>query len=248
MNTTTETPSTCLRTIPVEIASSSPPNTLDFIASDATLDRCDEVIDPAGWQLDNYRRNPVFQNSHQYGDILFTLGKALITEVRSIGGSPALFQRVEFACDINPMARIAYGLYQGKFLNAVSVGFIPLKWLDPEVGRAYPRAADPVPEQVGRAYPRAAEASKAGAPAPRLIRRKYLQQELLEVSAVGIPANPNALQLGVKSGAVAREDLRELAELVRFAAAHARPGSTVASLNATQLLDFAKTIRAALRA
>lgn len=26
------------------------------------------------------------------------------------------------------MARIAYGLYAGKFLNAVSVGFVPLRW------------------------------------------------------------------------------------------------------------------------
>jgi hypothetical protein len=33
--------------------------------------------------LENYLRNPVFQNSHQYGDILFTLGKALVTEIRT---------------------------------------------------------------------------------------------------------------------------------------------------------------------
>ena len=46
-------------------------------------------------------------------------------------------------------------------------------------------------------------------------RRKYLEQELLEVSAVGIPANPNALQLGVKEGAVEKADLEELLELLR---------------------------------
>ena len=56
---------------------------LDFIASTDTLDRYHEIIDPAGWRLDNYRRNPVFQNAHNYGDILFTIGKALVTEVRS---------------------------------------------------------------------------------------------------------------------------------------------------------------------
>ena len=52
--------------------------TLDFIASTATLDRYHEVIEPAGWRLDAYRKNPVFQNAHNYGDILFTLGKAAI--------------------------------------------------------------------------------------------------------------------------------------------------------------------------
>src|SRR5438552_11316087 len=109
---------------------------LDFIASDETLDRYDEVISASGWRLENYRRNPVFQNAHQYGDIIFTLGKALITEVRTIGRLPsggerqALFQRIEFATDANPMARIAHELYKGGFLKAVSVGFIPLKWQD----------------------------------------------------------------------------------------------------------------------
>src|SRR5690349_18578122 len=106
---------------------------LDFIASDETLDRYGEIISATGWRLENYRRNPVFQNSHQYGDVIFTLGKALITEVRSSNSnvpSPYLFQRIEFATEVNPMARIAYGLYKGKFLNAVSVGFIPVRWVN----------------------------------------------------------------------------------------------------------------------
>src|SRR5882672_7755435 len=57
---------------------------LDFVASDETLDRYNEVISASGWNLANYHLNPVFQNAHQYGDILFTLGKALVTEVRSV--------------------------------------------------------------------------------------------------------------------------------------------------------------------
>jgi len=158
------------------------PSTLDFIASSEALDRYDEIISADGWNLDNYRRNPVIQNAHQYGDIIFTLGKALVTEVRMAGAQRVLFQRIEFATDVNPMARIAYGLYKGKFLNAVSVGFVPLRW---ETG---------------------------GADSP--FRRKYLEQELLEVSAVGIPANPEALQLGLKAGAIQKADLRDLLELL----------------------------------
>jgi len=164
-------------------ATAPPPAILEFVSSTAALDRFHEIISPAGWRLESYRRNPVFQNAHQYGDIIFTLGKALVTEVREVAGRPALYQKIEFAVEANPMARLAYALYKGKFLNAVSVGFIPLRW---ENGTA-----------------------EAG------YRRKYLEQELLEVSAVGIPANPEALQLGLRSGAVAKADVRELLELLQ---------------------------------
>jgi hypothetical protein len=167
---------------------------LDFIASSEALDRYGEIISAGGWRLENYRRNPVFQNAHQYGDVIFTLGKALITEVRG----DRLFQRIEFATDVNPMARIAYGLYKGKFLNAVSVGFIPLKWED-------------APATSG---PSTLNSPTLNSPA---CRRRYLEQELLEVSAVGIPANPEALQLGLQAGAIEKADLKDLLELVRLA-------------------------------
>ena len=164
---------------------------LDFISSTATLDRYHEVIEPAGWRLDSYRKNPVFQNAHNYGDILFTLGKALFTEVRAVGNGQALCQRIQFATEVNPVARIAYGLYKGGFLNAVSVGFIPLRWEDGGKGAAVDQAAAPTP------------------------RRRYLEQELLEVSAVAIPANPDALALGLKSGAIERSDVQETLEVLR---------------------------------
>ena len=163
---------------------------LDFVASNESLDRYDEIVVAGGWALENYRRNPVFQNAHQYGDIIFTLGKALLTEVRG----QSLYQRIEFATQVNPMARIAYGLYRGKFLNAVSVGFIPLRWENGDESSGF--------------------------------RRRYLEQELLEVSAVGIPANPEALQLGLKSGAIERSDLKDLLELTlaRALPPHSVPG------------------------
>jgi len=173
--------------------------TLDFIASDETLDRCDEIIAATGWRLESYRRNPVFQNAHQYGDVIFTLGKAILTEVRLVSGRPALFQSVRFAVDANPMARITYALYKGKFLNAVSVGFIPLRWEDNPNSRSSSFSSSSS----------APESNKGG-----LVRRRYLEQELLEVSAVGIPANPNALQLGLKAGAIQKSDLQELLDVL----------------------------------
>jgi hypothetical protein len=174
-----------------EIRDNSGNSCLDFVSSDETLDRYSEIISVSGWRLDSYRRNPVFQNSHQYGDITFTLGKALVTEIRpgesptpqSAIRSPHLFQRVQFAVHANPIARIAYNLYKGKFLNAVSVGFIPVRW---ENGT----------EQTP-------------------FRRKYVEQELLEVSAVAIPANPSALALAYKSGAVAKSEIQNTIDLLR---------------------------------
>lgn len=151
---------------------------LHMLASNDTLDRYDEVIDANGWQLDRYRRNPVIQNSHQYGDILHTIGRAETTEV--VNGS--LVQVWRFATKENPMAKIARDLYRGRFLNASSVGFIPHEWENGDTKAGY--------------------------------RRKYTKAELLEVSAVGIPANPDALQLAYKSGCLEKSDLVELSQLL----------------------------------
>jgi hypothetical protein len=218
-----------------EISDNSCNSCLDFISSTSTLDRYHESIDPAGWRLDSYRRNPVFQNAHNYGDILFTLGKALITEVRSLSfatthSPPAtvLFQRIQFATEANPIARIAYSLYRGKFLNAVSVGFIPLRWED--------------------APPGSAGISPASAKPPR---RQYLEQELLEVSAVAIPANPDALALALKSGAVEKSDLREslalVLEIERTAVNRADRPKVRASNYPKELFQFARELRSILR-
>lgn len=190
---------------------------VDFIASDETLDRYDEVVTAAGWQLANYKRNPVFQNSHKYGDVIHTLGKSLTTEIRGT----ALFQRILFAVDINPIAKLAYDLYRQKFLNAVSVGFIPIRWETGSDQSAY--------------------------------RRKYLEQELLELSAVSIPANPNALQNAVKAGAVDRADLRDLREfLEKFCSDKTVTapdvGAPGTANDGAQLLQLARDVKRLLRA
>ena len=168
----------------LRVSASAPPGAenqpvVDFISSDETLDRYDEVICASGWVLSRYVKNPVFQDSHDYSTILRTIGKAVATEVRG----NQLYQRVCFAVEANPLARIAYSMYRGGFLNAVSVGFIPIEW---ENGGA-----------------------RSG------FARRYLKQELLETSAVAIPANPNALECAVKAGAVGKSDIGELLDVLR---------------------------------
>src|SRR6266850_483276 len=230
---------------------------LDFTSSDESLDRYSEIISASGWKLDNYQRNPVFQNAHQYGDILHTLGRALMTEVRRGLPSPGgegkgeggsfLFQRIQFATDVNPLARIAYGLYRGKFLNAVSVGFVPIRWETPNENPE--RMKDNSPGQTRNecrpGYDVINESSLSPSdgehvpqrgfnhwgthlvaelgthwvgvrgPGTAKFRRRFLEQELLEVSAVAIPANPNALALTLKSGAVEKSDLHDTLDLFR---------------------------------
>jgi HK97 family phage prohead protease len=159
-------------------------HTITFTASDATLDRYDEIIMASGWKLESYRRNPVFQADHYYS-IEATIGRALETTV--VEGK--LRQVIQFAVGLNPMADFAYKMYRAGFLNAVSVGFIPLRW---ENGS----------EQSG-------------------FRRRYLEQELLELSAVAIPANPNALQDALDEGAIDKSLLTEVERLVRALAASA---------------------------
>lgn len=188
---------------------------LHMRASDNTLDRYDEIVQASGWKLANYEKNPVIQNSHQYGDILFTVGRAEKTWVEG----DSLLQTWRFASAANPVAKIARDLYAGGFLKASSVGFIPLKW---ENGN-----------------------EKAG------FRRRYTEQELLEVSAVGIPANPNALTLAAKAGAVAKSDLRELHGLLKnfIGEEETRPhsGAQGAGLDGAQLMPIARELRDILR-
>src|SRR6266571_3834707 len=62
----------------------APRSTMDFRSSDATLDRYREVISVSGWRLDSYRKNPVVQNAHSYWSLADTIGKSLITEIRSL--------------------------------------------------------------------------------------------------------------------------------------------------------------------
>lgn len=200
-------------------ANETDPDVLTMRASNERLDRYDEVIVAAGWKLDDYQRNPVIQNSHQYGDICFTIGKALKTVVEG----NELLQVWKFATKANPIAKIARDMYAGGFLHASSVGFVPIRWENGTQGSGF--------------------------------YRKYLEQELLEVSAVAIPANADALALAVKTGAVAKSDLRELAQMLKHfcndqAGSRADAGAPGAGTNGAQWLqspEFNQQLRSLLR-
>lgn len=84
-----------------------------FRASTSAVDRQNEIIDQAGWDLESYRSNPVVLDSHKYDSIHDVIGKAVRVEV--ING--ALEVDLIFAnedCE---------ELVSKGFLRTVSVGF-----------------------------------------------------------------------------------------------------------------------------
>lgn len=101
----------------------------------------------------------------------------------------ALTFDIEFAdAETYAFADTIYRLYKGGFMRAVSVGFIPLKWEDGD--------------------------SKAD---DKGVRRTYLEQELLELSAVSVPANANALMNAVKENVITEREAELFEELSQIA-------------------------------
>jgi HK97 family phage prohead protease len=126
--------------------------TTRFIASTPTPDSYNDIIVQSGWKLDRFLKNPVIPWAHSRWDL--PVGKSIDTQVTD----QALVIEVEWAP--HEFAQDVKRLYDEEFLNAVSVGFRPLKWQYLDNGGVL-----------------------------------FQEAELLEVSAVPIPANPDALAI-----------------------------------------------------
>ena len=130
---------------------------VDFVISTGALDRYNSTIAPKGWMLDNFNANPVVLWAHD--DSIPAIGRAENTRV---DGNRVRSRAIFATREIHPLADTVYGLIKNKFINAASVGWIPLKWQ--------------FVEEEGRGF-----------------GVDYLEQELLEWSAVNIPANHECL-------------------------------------------------------
>lgn len=92
-----------------------------FRASTGAVDRQNEIVDQAGWELDAYRINPVVLDSHKYDSIEDVIGRAIRVEV--VGG--ALEADIIFAD--SEKGECAEELVNKGFLRTVSVGFRSLE-------------------------------------------------------------------------------------------------------------------------
>ena len=95
----------------------------EVIASNNQVDRTGDIVNVNGWYLKNYKKNPIILWSHTsggYGEAIPPVAKAERIWVED----NQLKIRGRFAD--TPFAQELKTLVDGGFLNAVSVGFIPL--------------------------------------------------------------------------------------------------------------------------
>jgi HK97 family phage prohead protease len=117
-------------TAPVEYkAGAASTKTYNFVVSTQSVDRSGDTIDPSGWDLKAYRRNPVVLFAHDAG--AWPVGKATGIAVQN----GALVASVQFANTHE--GRKAESLVNEGILKATSVGFRPLEFAyATEKGRA----------------------------------------------------------------------------------------------------------------
>ncbi len=142
-----------------------------FVVSDESEDRLGDVIKADGWELEEYRHNPVFLWAHDYTRT--PVGRSVWVGVEgSRLLSSVVFAPTEFAREVET-------LYRQRFLRAVSVGFRAKAF-------TFRKGANGAVDGV-----------------------EFTKQELLEVSAVPVPANPQALSKALQAG-LATPRLRSL--------------------------------------
>ena len=95
------------------------PRRLLMRAALGTEDRKGDVIDPNGWVLDGYRRNPVFLWAHDRSRPPIGVAREVWVSGRSLNALVE-FAPTEFAQEVAE-------LYMRGFMRAVSVGFLPLE-------------------------------------------------------------------------------------------------------------------------
>ena len=145
-----------------------PERAIVWTISTEDRDRDRDRIKQAGWDLKNYKKNPVVLYAHDYRSL--PIGRSLDVWVEESAKGPRLKALKQFtAQDENPMGHMIYKLAANKYLKTASVGFRPL---------------------VFKEDPEATEKDIEGAVFMPMLFEKT---ELLESSVVPVPSNPNAL-------------------------------------------------------
>lgn len=155
--------------------------TATFIASTSRKDRHNTVVNQNGWNLDNFNKNGVIGYQHQlHGSLLGSDPDDII------GIGRAYIQDANLMVDIrfeeegqNAKADKIYNKVKSGILNAVSVGFI-------SIGGGVLRN-DETQEQI--------EMDEDPRYIPDGFTYFYRGQELIEISIVNIPSNPEALKV-----------------------------------------------------
>ena len=145
---------------------------ISYLVSDETPDRVGDIIKVKGWDLVQYRKNPVILWAHD-GSSVPPIGRS--TNIRRRYTPEArLTADIEFAPkEAYEFADTIYQLASRGFIKATSVGFMPLETMDLDKKAR---------EEMGL--------GRYG--------QVFTKAELMEISIVSVPANPAALELGMK--------------------------------------------------
>ena len=97
-------------------------NGLEFVLSDETPDRMDDVIMSDGWQLSNFKKNPIALFGHQERASRSASGRTCASSTSSCAASWSWHRQA-------PRERIdeIRALVEANILRAVSVGFRPIE-------------------------------------------------------------------------------------------------------------------------
>jgi HK97 family phage major capsid protein/HK97 family phage prohead protease len=94
---------------------------LEAVVASNRRDRHGEILDIQGLNISEYKKDPVVLWAHDYTQP--PIGRA--ESIKKVGDK--LITKIKFAINESEFARKIYALYKGKFLNAFSIGFIPLE-------------------------------------------------------------------------------------------------------------------------
>ena len=191
--------------------------TLTFVASDGTRDAAGTVLNQENWSLKRYEKNPIIGYQHEvYGGWDSSDPDNIIGKARVYVEDGVLLAEITFETkDINEKAEKIYKKLLFGSLNAVSVGFLP-------IGKGSWGKGDEAIDGSNPTY-------------------YYAGQELLEISVVNIPSNPNAVRRAME---YEQNELKALMEAEKPEPAAPQPedrGVDVENANKLKLLKAAAT-------
>lgn len=170
--------------------------TVEFVASDETLDCYREIVKASGWRFTHFQKNAPFVDSHDYSSITKLLGQVVDWRIEK----NQLIETVRYSREPGTLAEWAYKMVRDGFLKAVSVGFVPV------------RMASKWDQTQGDFLAAIADLGLDAATAAKLTA-VYLEQEQIELSQCVIGANPNALAKAYKGGTLSEQDIDQFAAL-----------------------------------
>lgn len=156
--------------------------TFEIVASSGETDRMGDAVSPKGWYVKNCKNNPVILWHHSTGGLFGSVAIPPVARAEKVWIEDEKELKIKGRWAETPFAQELKTLVEGGFLNAVSVGFLPL--VEDTKGHI---------EIEGKMYRRAIEEEIEKGLYDSKYGEKFTKQELLEVSWVNVPALPQAL-------------------------------------------------------